>query len=131
MKRSLPALSVGLALAAGATVVGGAFAAADGSGIVPLPHWLKGAETQTLDEVFGEARPIHTFYISYPRKIAVIFEFRRVVICRTCSGPSAAAVPRGRVIRVSFDRRTRRLSGSMQFCESRGSLPPRALCLRR
>jgi hypothetical protein len=128
MRRLIP---VALALALGATVVGGAFAAATRSGLVPLPHWLKGAETQTLDKVFGGATPIRTFYISYPRKIAVIFEFNRVVICRTCSGPSNATIPRGRVIRVSFDRRTHRLNGSMQFCESRGSLPARALCLRR
>jgi len=93
MKRPLLTLSAGLALAHVATVVSGAFAAAERSVIVPLPRWLKGAETQTLDKVFGGAKPIHTYYISYPRKIAVIFEFKNVVICRTCSGPSAAAVP--------------------------------------
>ena len=62
---------------------------------------------------------------------AVIFEFNRVVICRTCGGPSAASVPRGRVIRISFDRHTHQLNASMQFCESRSALPRRALCLHR
>jgi hypothetical protein len=118
-------------LALGATVVGAAFAAEHTSAIVPLPHWLQGAETQALDKVLGGATPSHTFYISYPNKIAVVFEFKRVVICGTCHSPSNASIPRGRVIRVSFDRRTHRLNGSMQFCESRGSLPASALCLRR
>lgn len=86
---------------------------------------------QALDKVFGGAKPIHTFHILYQRKIAVIFEFNRVVICRTCSGPSAASTPRGKVIRVSFDRQTLRLNGAMQFCESRGTKPSRTLCLRR
>ena len=99
--------------------------------IAPIPPWLPAAQIQILDRVFGGAKPTHVFHISYPRKIAVIFEFKRVVICRTCSGPSNASIPRGRVIRVSFDRRTHRLTGSMQFCEARGLLPPRALCLRR
>ena len=95
-----------------------------------VPQWLKAAETQTLDRVFGHARPIHTAYIWYPHKIAVIFEFKRVVICGACSAPSNALLPRGRVIRVGFGRRTHRITGGYQFCESRGSSPARALCLR-
>jgi hypothetical protein len=65
MRHLLLALPVALTLAAGATVVSGAFAAADRSGIVPLPHWLARAETQTLDGVFGGAKPVQ------PRKVAV------------------------------------------------------------
>ena len=96
----------------------------------PPPHWLAGAQKLLRVRVFGGATPIHTDYIPYPKKIAVIFEFNRVVICRACSSPTRATQPRGRVIRVSFDRHTHRVTGSMQFCESRGALPRRALCLR-
>jgi hypothetical protein len=131
MRRLLLTIPALLVLALSAALAGGAVAATKGSSLLPLPHWLKGAETQTLDRVFGGATPIHTTHIPYPRKVAVVFEFGHVVICRTCSGPSAATVPRGRVIRVSFDRQTHRLNGAMQFCESRGSLPRGALCLRR
>jgi hypothetical protein len=84
-----------------------------------------------LDRAFGGAKPAHVVHISYPHKIAVIFEFKRVVICGSCSAPSNASLPRGRVIRVSFDRLTHRPNGSMQFCEARGLLPARAPCLRR
>jgi hypothetical protein len=118
-----------LTLALAGSVAGGALAATQSATI--LPHWLPTAEKQTLDKVFGGAKPIHTFYISYPRKIAVIFEFNRVVICQTCGGPTTASIPHGRVIRVSFDRQTHRMNGAIQFCESRGTQPPRALCLRR
>lgn len=96
-----------------------------------LPRWLPGAERQTLDAVFEAAKPIHIDTISYPRKVAVIFEFSRVVICGLCSAPSNALLPRGRIIRVSYDRETHRITGGYQFCESRGASPPRALCLRR
>lgn len=120
------------------TVVGKGYAVICGLGgyhsavaTVPLPGWLPGAERQALTTVFGGATPTHTSYIPYPHKIAVIFEFSHVVICGPCGGPTNASFPRGRVIRVSFDRRTHRLNGTMQFCESRGALPRRALCLRR
>ena len=96
-----------------------------------VPQWLKAVETRTLDRVFGHARPIHTATIWYPHKVAVIFEFKRVVICGACSAPSNALLPRGRVIRVSYDRRTHQPGNAMQFCESRGSSPARGLCLRR
>ncbi len=120
-----------LVLALGAVTLSDAFASPKGSSLLPLPRWLMPAEKQTLDRVFGGASPIHTTYIPYPRKIAVVFQFDHVVICGTCGGPSTSSIPRGRVIRVSFDRATHRLNGTMQFCESRGTLPPRALCLKR
>ena len=116
--------------AVAASVAGSALAASHRASILPLPRWLPVAEKQTLDRVFGGVTPIHTSYISYPKKIAVIFEFNRVVICRTCRGFSRATQPRGHVIRVSFDRQTHQLNGPMQFCESRGTKPSRALCLR-
>jgi hypothetical protein len=120
-----------LTLALAGSLAGGALAATQRATILPLPHWLPTAEKQTLHKVFGGAKPTHTYYISYSRKIAVIFEFNHVVICQTCGGPTTASIPRGKVIRVSFDRRTHRMNGAIQFCESRGTQPPRALCLRR
>jgi hypothetical protein len=99
--------------------------------VLPLPRWLMPAEIRTLDRVFGGARPTTTWYKWYPRKVSVIFEFNHVVICGACSAPSNASLPRGRVIRVSYDRRTHRPGGSLMFCESRGSYPPLSLCLRR
>jgi hypothetical protein len=100
------------------------------------PRWLKAAETLTLGRVFGGARPVHINSISYPHKIAVIFEFDHAVICGACSAPSNASLPRGRVIRVSYDRITHRQGGAkdgvaMQFCEARDGRPPRSLCLHR
>jgi hypothetical protein len=127
-----------VALAATAAVV----AASATGGTAPAsprllvsPSWLHKAETLTLNRVFGGARPVHTVYIPYPRKIAVVFEFDRVVICGACSAPSNASLPRGRVIRVSYDRTTHRQGGAkdgiaMQFCEARNGQPPRSLCLR-
>jgi hypothetical protein len=131
MRRATPTLPAICAIALAVMLVGTALGASDRNTLLPLPHWLVAAEKGALDRVFGGATPIHTYYISYPKKIAVIFEFKGVVICRTCSGPSRATQPRGRVIRVSFDRQTHQLNGPMQFCESRGALPRRALCLRR
>jgi hypothetical protein len=97
------------------------------------PRWLASAERQTLDRVFGGARPVHTQLLPYPKKIAVVWSFDRVVICGMCSAPSNASLPRGRVIRVSYDRRTHvlRAADGMRFCEARGSWPPLAECLRR
>ena len=110
-------------------------APAEGASFLP-PRWLVGAEHSLLGRVFENARPVHVVYIPYPKKIAVVFEFDHVVICRACSSPTSSDQPRGRVIRVSFDRHTHRLSGAndgwaMRFCETRGNRPPRSLCLHR
>jgi len=99
------------------------------------PNWLPVAKRSLLVQTFGGAKPVRTYYISYPKKIAVVFEFNHVVVCGTCSSPTAGSQPRGRVIRVSFDRRTHQLSGApdgwaMRFCEVRGGKPPKSLCLR-
>lgn len=109
----------------------GGRAGANRPSLLPLPRWLMPAEMKTLDRVFGGARPTHTWYVSYPRKIAAIFLFNRVVICGACSAPSNASLPRGRVIRVSYDRQTHRQGNAIRFCESKGSFPPLAWCLRR
>lgn len=113
------------------------FAAADARAtrFVP-PHWLLRSQHQILVRVFEGAKPRHVYYIPYPKKIAVIFEFDRVVICGLCSSPSSQTQPRGKVIRVSFDRQTHDLGGAsdgwaMRFCESDGKRPPKSGCLRR
>ncbi|MGH2972147.1 MAG: hypothetical protein ACRDNM_00735 [Gaiellaceae bacterium] len=100
---------------------------------MPLPHWLAPAETHALDGMFGGAKPVHVYHLQYPKKIAVVFEFSRVVVCGTCSAPSDASLPRGKVIRLSFDRRTHvvREADGLRFCETRGSYPPVSECLRR
>lgn len=98
----------------------------------PSPR-LAAAQRQTLDRVFEHARPAQTYLIPYAKKIAVVWVFDHVVICGACSAPSNASLPRGRVIRVSFDRRTHAvlLADGLRFCESRRSYPPLAECLRR
>lgn len=96
-----------------------------------IPAWVGAAEHRTLVRVFGNPPVIESFHIPYRRKIAVVFEFQRVVVCRTCSAPSNSARPRGRVVRVSFDRRTHRLTGAMRFCEVHGIRPPLSACLAR
>jgi hypothetical protein len=100
------------------------------------PRWLPIAERSLLTRAFGGAKPVRTHYISYPKKIAVVLEFSQIVICGMCSSPTAASQPRGKVVRVSFDRRTHRLSGAsdgwaLRFCEVRDRKPPKSLCLRR
>lgn len=100
------------------------------------PRWLLRAERSLLDRAFEHARPTQVHYNLYPRKIAVVFEFDHAVICGMCSSPTAASQPRGKVLRVSFDRRTHRLSGAsdgwaIRFCEVRGNTPPKSACLHR
>lgn len=99
--------------------------------MLPLPRWLMSAEAQTLGRVFDGAHPVTTWYKWYPRKVAVTFEFNRVVICAGCSAPSNANLPRGRVIRVGYDRQTHKQGGALMFCESKGGLPPLSSCLQR
>lgn len=95
------------------------------------PAWLETSERQVLARVFGGAQPVAVFHIAYPHKIAVVFEFQRVVICGACSAPSNAQLPRGRVVRVSFERATHRLTGAFRFCEVVGDRPPLSACLAR
>ena len=109
--------------------------AAGATKFVP-PRWLLRSQHQILVQVFESAKPRHVYYIPYPKKIAVIFEFDRVVICGLCSSPSSQTQPRGKVIRVSVDRRTHDLGGAsdgwaMRFCEVDGKRPPKSVCLRR
>jgi hypothetical protein len=131
-------LVCGLAVA-GASATARSLPSAVGANSVPVsisattPHWLASVERQTLDRVFGGARPVHTQLIPYPKKIAVVWVFDRVVICGMCSAPSNASLPHGRAIRVSYDRHTHalRAADGIRFCEARGSWPPLTECLRR
>jgi len=100
------------------------------------PSWLLEAERSLLVRTFGGAKPARVYYIPYPKKNAVIFQFRHVVICGMCSSLTAGSQPRGKVIRVSFDRRTHELGGAsdgwaMRFCEVKGGKPPKSACLHR
>src|ERR1700730_11688031 len=124
------ALVTGLLAAATVAACGVAPAAAAKG---PIPRWLAAAERPTLLRVFGGARPLRTYLIGYPNKIAVIWVFDRVVVCGACSAPSNASLPRGRVSRLSYDRRTHavRAADGMRFCKARGLYPPRAACRRR
>ena len=96
-----------------------------------IPSWVAAPAKQTLARVFGNPVVVANWNIPYPRKIVVVWEFQWITVCRTCSAPSNAARPRGRVVRVSFDRRTHRLTGEMRFCEVRGITPPLSACLAR
>lgn len=98
--------------------------------LLPLPRWLAPAEAKTLRRVFGGAKPIRTWYTAYPGTIGVTFVFRRVVICGACSAPSNATLPRGRAVRIDYDRRTHMPGNAFMFCESKGSYPPLAACLK-
>ena len=91
----------------------------------PPPAWLLKQEQLVLHRVFGGAKPQQIEYISYPKKISAVFEFSHVVVCGGCSAPSNASLPRGRVIRVSFDRSTHVAGKAMKFCSTR------AACLYR
>jgi hypothetical protein len=99
------------------------------------PLWLVRAEQSLLARDFAGARPERTYYIPYPRKIAVIFEFAHPVRCGLCPSLSSAP-PLVRMVRVSFDRRTHRLGGArdgfaIRVCEVLDNRPPRANCLHR
>jgi hypothetical protein len=96
-----------------------------------IPAWVGVSATQTLAHVFGNPTVVANWNIPYPRKVVVVWEFQWITVCRTCSAPSNATRPRGRVVRVSFDRRTHHAIGEMRFCEVRGITPPLSACLAR
>ena len=96
-----------------------------------IPGWVGASTTQTLTHVFGNPTVVANWNIPYPRKVVVVWEFQSITVCRTCSAPSDGARPKGRVVRVSFDRRTHRLIGEMRFCEVHGITPPLGACLAR
>lgn len=95
-----------------------------------LPLWLAAREKQVLTS-FGNPRTVAVFHLAYPQKIAVVFEFQAVVICRTCEVPPGHPPLQARVFRLSFDRATHAVNGEMRLCEVRGSTPPLSRCLAR
>jgi hypothetical protein len=95
-----------------------------------LPSWLAAGEEQVLT-AFGNPRTVAVFHLAYPRKIAVVFEFQDVVICRTCEVPPGHPPLQARVFRLSFDRATHAVNGEMRLCEIRGERPPLSRCLAR
>jgi hypothetical protein len=92
------------------------------------PEWVSAATQQVIRS--EQAQPVLITFIPYPKKFAVVIEFNRVVKCQ-CSGPTDKDVPHGRVIRVSFDRRTHARNAEVRFCEVSGVTPPLAACLAR
>jgi hypothetical protein len=96
-----------------------------------IPAWVGASATRTLTHVFGNPTIVANWNIPYPRKVVVVWEFQSITVCRTCSAPSNEARPKGRVVRVSFDRRSHRLTGEMRFCEVHGITPPLSACLAR
>ena len=115
-------------------LLGGAFVLAPSSTAKPrdgIPAWIGASATQMLTHVFGNPTVVANWNIPYPRKVVVVWEFQWIAVCRTCSAPSNATRPRGRVVRVSFDRRTHHSTGEMRFCEVRGITPPLSACLAR
>jgi hypothetical protein len=98
----------------------------------PVPRWLTESDARFLDGIFGGGALLRVHYLWYPRKLAVVFEFKRVAICGACSAPSNALLPRGRFVRITYDRRTRRMEPGLMFCErGRSREPSRSFCLRR
>lgn len=98
------------------------------------PAWLLQREKVTLAHDFGRATPIHVTYIPYPKKIAVVFEFKRPVVCGPCDPPPGRGALAARIIRVSFDRQTHDLAGAsdgyaIQLCWVTGNRPSKSLCL--
>lgn len=96
-----------------------------------VPSWLVSGQTRALRRIFGHPKVLHTYHLWSKNEVAVVFEFRAIETCVSCSAPSQSALPRGRMVRLTFDRRTHRIESKLEFCEVRGSSPPRALCLRR
>jgi hypothetical protein len=106
-------------------------ASASPSNSHPLPGWLATSNERSLRGLFDGGKLLSTHYIWSPRKVAVVFEFERVAICGSCSAPSNAELPRGRLVRITYDRRNHRGIGGLEFCEARKAYPLRSFCLRR
>jgi hypothetical protein len=122
------AVCVATAVLTVALAAAGAAGAKRGDGI---PAWVDVQGYQEVVRLFGNQPLVVIFHIPYPHKVAVIYEFQNIVRCGACSAPSNKSVPHGRVVRISFDRTTRKMTGALQFCEVHGITPPLADCLRR
>jgi hypothetical protein len=97
-----------------------------------VPAWVGPRTAQAVTRLFGGAPPLAaTFNFPERHRVVVVLEFRNVVTCRTCRAEASGVRPHGRVVRLAFDRATRRLTGGLRFCEVHGVTPPLSACLRR
>ena len=96
-----------------------------------IPAWVEASEQHVVAREFGNPTLVADFNIPYPRKVVVVLEFQQVVVCRLCSAPTSSSRPHGRVVRMSFDRATHLMTGTLRFCEVSGIKPPLAACLTR
>lgn len=124
--RTRTVMALGFLVCALAVVPSGIAKPRDG-----IPAWVEASSTRTLARLFGNPSVTETWNIPSARKIVVVWEFQWITVCRACSASSNGALPRGRVVRVSFDRRTHRLTGELRFCEVHGIKPPLSACLAR
>jgi len=96
-----------------------------------IPTWVGARAQQAVDRLFGRGHSVSAdFNIPERRRVVVVYEFQNVVTCATCATAPGRPKPHGRVVRLTFDRRTRRLVGRLRFCEVQGITPPLAACLR-
>jgi hypothetical protein len=117
-----------LAASLAALTLAGATAA---KGPAEQPAWLEGSEQAAVASLFGGGHLVLVGFFPFPRKVTVVLEFQSPVTCLTCSAPSNATLPHGRVVRLSFDRGTHELTGGIRFCEIRGTTPPASACSPR
>lgn len=120
-----------LLLGLGAVLVVSASSALAKPGPDGLPGWLAAKERDFLATTFPHGRLVLVSHRPSRDEIAVVFEFQDVVLCRMCTHPRGASAPHGRVVRVTFDRSTRRRTGPLRFCEIDGVKPPLSTCLDR
>jgi hypothetical protein len=109
-------------LAVAMTMLSAAIAAPTASVAASDPAWVRPAAVTTANRWFA-ATPVRIDTIAYPRKLAVVLTFERVVVCRVCSAPSNAQTPRARIVRFAFDRATHRPGDghdlAIHFCRTR------------
>lgn len=98
----------------------------------PVPAWLAAAEKQAVTGTFGDAaRVVRTYHVWYPSEVAVIVQFKKNEVCRSCTAPRSSLLPHGRMVRFTFNLRTHHLKPAFAFCLVRGSYPSASYCLRR
>jgi hypothetical protein len=100
------------------------------TGAAAPPPWLARAEHRFLQGFPTVKRPMHTYRFYGKKAITVVFEFRAVAVCGGCSAPSNADLPRGKMVRILFDRRSHKAVGPLEFCGADGNVPRREACLR-
>ncbi len=104
---SLTLLLSASALLAAAVFVSVSVSAASGTRTKAegLPAWLKTRDRALLTRCFLSASPRRVDEVVYPRKIAVVFEFRPPVVTKTCMPPGRLFAVHVSFLRASFERR--------------------------